>query len=201
LPTIYGVNPFTRRYANGLAEVGLTAAVCDLYSGQPPVADYEEAVKRARTLSDAPVENIVGNWLDHLQADRQLTSLGILGFCLGGRYALLRAAHDHHIKACAAAYPSIPDPMLANQQQDVLRLAAQIRCPVHICQPGQDNVTSEKTYHTLKETLLRRTAATVVQYYPEAEHGFMGREQPPANPVATAIASPQMITFLAACLN
>ena len=33
VPTIFGVNPFVRGYADTLARAGLTAAVCDLYSG------------------------------------------------------------------------------------------------------------------------------------------------------------------------
>ena len=201
VPTIFAVNPFVRHYADGLAGAGLTAAVCDLYSGLPLVTGYEESLARARKLNDELVESIVGRWLDHLQRDHAVNSLGILGFCLGGRFALLRAARDRRIKACAAAYPSIENPMLPNQSQDVLKLAGDIRCPVHICQPGHDHVASEETYRTLKDALTRRTAPTIWQFYPEAEHGFMHRKEPAANPAATAIASPQLVAFLVACLN
>ncbi len=200
VPTIFAVNPFVRHYADGLAQAGLTAAVCDLYSGLPLVTGYEESLARARTLNDALVEAIVGRWLDLLQRDFSLTLLGVLGFCLGGRFALLRAAQDPRIRACAAAYPSIEDPMLPNQSQDVLKLAGTIGCPVHICQPGHDHVASPQTYSTLRAALLDRRAPTIVQYYPEAEHGFMHRKEPPANPAATAIASPQLVAFLVACL-
>jgi len=201
VPTIFGVNSFVRGYADGLARAGLTAAVCDLYSGLPLVTGYEESIARARKLNDELIEAIVGKWLDHLQHESAVAALGIVGFCLGGRIALLRAAHDQRIKACAAAYPSIENPMLPNQSQDVLKLAANIRCPVHICQPGIDHVASPETYRSLRDALLSRSAATIIQYYPEAEHGFMHRKEPAANPAATAIASPQLIAFLVACLN
>jgi dienelactone hydrolase len=72
---------------------------------------------------------------------------------------------------------------------------------VHICQPGIDHVASPETYRALREMLVARSAPTIVQYYPEAEHGFMHRKEPAANPAATAIASPQVVAFLAACLN
>jgi len=199
VPTIFGVNPFVRGYAEILARAGLTAAVCDLYSGEPLPGSYEQALARARKLNDAMVDDIEGRWLDHLQ--RNSGSLGVLGFCLGGRFVLLRAAHDERIKACAAAYPSIENPMLPNQSQDVLKLAAGIRCPVHICQPGIDHVASPETYRSLKDALLSRSAPTVIGYYPEAEHGFMHRKEPAANPAATAIASPQVVAFLVGCLN
>ncbi len=201
VPTIFGVNPFVRGYADGLARAGVTAAACDLYAGQPLPGGYDEALARARKLNDELVESIIGKWLDHLQRDCGAASLGILGFCLGGRFAVLRASHDQRIRACAAAYPSIDNPKLANQSQDVLKLAANIRCPVHICQPGIDHVATPETYRLLRDALLGRSAATIVQYYPEAEHGFMHRNEPAANPAATAIASPQVVAFLAACLN
>jgi carboxymethylenebutenolidase len=199
MPTIFGVNPFVRGYADTLARAGLTAAVCDFYSGEPLPASYEEALARARKLDDDIADDIEGRWLDYLQ--RESSALGVLGFCLGGRFVLLRAAQDGRIKACAAAYPSIDNPMKPNQSKDALRLAATIRCPVLICQPGIDHVASPETYRMLRDALLGRSAPTVIQYFPEAEHGFMHRKEPAANPAATAIASPQVVAFLAACLN
>jgi len=199
MPTIFGVNPFVRGYADTLARAGLKAAVCDFYSGEPLPGSYEEALARARKLDDAMADDIERRWLDHLQRDS--SALGVLGFCLGGRFVLLRAAQDERIKACAAAYPSIDNPMKPNQSRDALQLAATIRCPVHICQPGIDHVASPETYRTLRDALLGRSAPTVIQYYPEAEHGFMHRKEPAANPAATAIASPQVVAFLVACLN
>jgi carboxymethylenebutenolidase len=199
VPTIFGANAFVRGFAETLARAGLTAAVCDLYSGQPLPANYEEALARARKLNDAMVDDIEGRWLDHLQ--RGSASLGLAGFCLGGRFVLIRAAQDQRIKACAAAYPSIDNPVQPNQSQDALKLAASIACPVHICQPGIDHVASPETYRTLRDALLGRSAATVIQYYPEAEHGFMHRKEPAANPAATVIALPQVVAFLVACLN
>ncbi len=200
VPTIFGVNPFARGYADTLARAGLTAAVCDLYSGEPLPAGYDEARARGRKLNDKMADEIEGRWLDHFQRDIGSAALGIIGFCLGGRYALISAAQDRRIKACTAVYPSIDDPMLPNQIHDTLKLAAAIGCPVHLCQPGHDHVATEATYATLKAALLGRTEPTIMQYYPKAEHGFMHRKEPAANPAATTIASPQIVAFLAACL-
>ena len=130
----------------------------------------------------------------------RLSSVGVVGFCLGGRYALMAAAREPRIKACASAYPSIEVPRLANQEEDAVALAADIRCPVHVVQPGHDHVATVETYAALKQNLLERAAPTIWQYYPDAEHGFMHRKEPAANPAATAIASPQLVAFLQACL-
>ena len=72
---------------------------------------------------------------------------------------------------------------------------------MHVVQPGHDHVASPETYATLKETLFKRAAPTIWQYYPDAEHGFMHRNVPPANPAASAIASPQLVGFLTGCLS
>ena len=146
LPTIFGVNGFVRGYAETLARAGLAAAVWDLYEGLPLTTDYEESKSRARKLSDAGMQAAVKTWLDYMLDDLKLTSVGVLGFCLGGRYVLMTAARDTRIKACAAAYPSIESPRLPNQEQDAIALAADIRCPVHIVQPGHDHVASVETY-------------------------------------------------------
>ena len=88
-----------------------------------------------------------------------------------------------------------------NASSTALAIAAGIGCPVHVVQPGHDHVASPETYAALKETLFKRAAPTIWQYYPDAEHGFMHRNVPPANPAASAIASPQVVGFLTGCLS
>jgi carboxymethylenebutenolidase len=200
LPTIYGVNEFARGYADILAHAGLAAAVWDINSGQPLVTDYQECIRRARTLSDRGVAGMLKDWTDMMTSEMHLASTGVLGFCIGGRFALLKAADDKSIKACAIAYPSIESPRLPSQELDALALASDIACPVHMLQPGNDHVTHPETYETLKQALCKRKAPTIVQLHPEAEHGFMHREKPEENRVAAAIASPQVVAFLGACL-
>src|SRR5262245_54765509 len=196
LPTIFGVNAFVRGYAEELARAGLAAAVWDHYSGEPLPKDYEEAKARARNLTDPAMHGFVKQWIDYMLGELRLTSVGVLGFCLGGRFAPMVAARDHRLKACAAAYPSIEAPRLPNQSEDAVALAGDIRCPVLVVQPGHDHVASPATYAALKERLLARAAPTIWQYYPDAEHGFMHRKEPAANPAASKIASPQLIGFL-----
>jgi carboxymethylenebutenolidase len=201
LPTIFGVNEFARQYADRLATAGMTAAVWDINSGLPLTDDYQECIKRARTLTDERVAGMASAWLDAMLGEFGVKSVAVIGFCIGGRFALLQSARDKRLKACAMAYPSIENPRLANQEQDALALAASIDCPVHLLRPGNDHVTNPETYEVLTRALLTRGSPTIIQIHPAAEHGFMHRKTPEANIAATSLASPQVIAFLSACLS
>ena len=200
LPTIFGVNAFARGFAETLARSGLAAAVWDHYEGAPLTTDYEESKKRAKNLTDAKMHGAVKSWTDYLTSELGLDAVGVIGFCMGGRYALMVPARNKRIKACAAAYPSIEVPRKSNQAEDAIALAAEVTCPVLVMQPGHDHVASPETYAALKAALTKRSAPTIWHYYPDAEHGFMHRPEPAANPAATRIASPQIVAFLQACL-
>jgi carboxymethylenebutenolidase len=201
LPTIFAINEFARTYAETLAKAGLVCAVWDINAGLPLPKGYEEAIERARTLTDPAVVASIGKWVDYLTRDMKLASVGVLGFCIGGRFAIMQAAHDQRIKACAVAYPSIENPRLENQEMDSLALAATLTCPVFNAQPGNDHVSQPDTYEILKAALFSRNAATTWQLYPAAEHGFMHRPDSADNRAATALASPQLVAFLTACLQ
>ena len=201
LPTIFAINAFAKSYADTLANAGLACAVWDIYSGLPLPADYDESIKRARALSDDKVVASIGKWIDHMLGEMKLASVGVLGFCIGGRFAIMQTAADKRIKACAMVYPSIENPRLPNQDMDSLSLAADIACPVLNVQPGKDHVSQPDTYQILNAALFKRSAPTTLQLYPVAEHGFMHRPTPAENPAATALASPQIIGFLKGCLG
>lgn len=201
LPTIFGINAFAKSYTETLANAGFACAVWDIHSGLPLPADYDEAIKRARALTDEAVVASIGRWIDHMLGEMKLASVGVLGFCIGGRFAIMQSATDKRIKACAMAYPSIENPRLPNQAMDSLAMAADIACPVLNVQPGNDHVSQPDTYEILNATLFKRTAPTTLQYYPVAEHGFMHRPQVPENVAATVVASPQIVGFLKGCLR
>src|SRR2546430_14614237 len=117
LPTIFGVNAFVRACAETLARAGLAAAVGDPYDGLPLITDYEESKKRARSLSDGGMRTNVKKWIDYMESDLALTSIGVLGFCLGGRYALIAAAQGNRINGWGAAYPPAEKPPPPHQQR------------------------------------------------------------------------------------
>jgi len=147
-----------------------------------------------------PVRSGVGASAKLNSTGHGVRSIGLVGVCIGGRFALLQAARDKSVAACAAAYPSIESPRLSNQELDAVALSFEIACPVHLLRPGNDHVTSPDTYQALTRALVGRSALTTIQRFPEAEHGFMHRPTPDANVTATKLAAPQLIGFFKASL-
>ena len=199
LPTIFGVNPFVREFAASLAADGISTLIWDPYPDEDLPQGFDAARARGGQLRDTPSLDAMSICVDFLMGELRVDHVGTIGFCLGGRYGLLLAARDNRIGACASVYPSIHAPRNANQEEDAVSRAAEIGCPVQLLYPGRDNVTSNETFYRLQQALQRRTAPTVVQLYPQADHGFMHNDGP-ENKIADRHARPLVTAFLQTCL-
>ena len=93
--------------------------------------------------------------------------IGTAGFCLGGRYGLIVAARHKRIAACLAYYPTIETPPLPGQDEDVVALAAEIACPVHMITAGKDHLTSREVFLRLQASLQSRAVPTTIALYPK----------------------------------
>jgi carboxymethylenebutenolidase len=199
LPMVYGIEHKVLEYASWLADAGFAAVVWDPYTGREvPTGTPEDLAPLSRSLRDEPVRAEHERWLAYMRQELQLAQLGAIGWCMGGRYALLLAAHSRQLAACVAYYPSIVDPLPPNQPEDAVALAGEIRCPVQLVYPGRDHVTSPATFHALQAALQAREAPTVTQLYPTADHGFLDPARHPGeqNVAAARCAWPQTIAFL-----
>lgn len=199
LPTIHGVGRFARDFAEGLAAAGLTTMIWDPYPDEDLPGSTEAALSRAGQLRDGPSLDAMSICVDHLLGEMRVDAVGTVGFCLGGRYCLLLAARETRLGACAAVYPSIHTPKFANQDEDAVVRAGEIACPVQLIYPGRDRVTNTETFHRLEETVRRRSGPTMLQLYPDADHGFM-HTAGAANEAADRHARPLVRAFLEASL-
>jgi carboxymethylenebutenolidase len=201
LPSHYGINDYARDHIHELADAGFVALACNQYSGRPSfVPSAEEAVRWGSELNDEMVLEQASTWIGYMLAELGLERVAVIGFCQGGRFALLLAARDPRVAACVSYYPTIVYPMKPNQTLDPLALAAEIRCPVQFIYAAGDHLTIRSTFLSLRERLEQREAATMTQLYPGADHGFMTVDEHPGEPNVWAVRSswPQAVAFLRA---
>jgi len=201
LPTISGIDRFVVERAQQLAHAGFTTLGWNPYPGESTPHDLPTAMARAAMLKDELIE-LMSECVDYMLGPLQLNAVAVLGFCLGGRYALLHAAQDSRLTACVSFYPSIREPPKPNETLDAVVRAARIVCPVHLVYAGNDNVFLHQTFMRLRGELERRSTATIVQIHPGAVHSFMRPEvqSEPANACATRLSWPQAVAFLKGCL-
>jgi len=199
LPSVHGIDQYAKAYAQALAEAGLATVIWEPFPGSPPADSREQRAARLATLTDATSLREMTWWLDLMASELSLSKVGTAGFCLGGRYGLLLSACDRRTAACVSYYPTIETPPLPGQDDDVVALVKNITCPVHMIRAGKDHLTSEDIFRTLQANLQSRTSPTIVQHYPDADHGFMQRTGA-ANEAAIHLSTPQTIAFLKAAL-
>ena len=193
---VSGINEQNRAFARRLAAAGLTTLLWDPYPGL--TEDQREGV---RVDDEAAAGEHV--WcVDYLVQLLDAPAVGVIGWCMGGRMALTLAAREPRIGACVAYFPTLRDPRRPTEA-DAIAVADRIACPVQVMYGGQDHVTSPATFGALRAALERRSAPTITQVYPAAEHGFLSDEHQSlaANRGATRLAWPQTLAFLQAALT
>jgi carboxymethylenebutenolidase len=201
LPTITGVDAHMKDRAQALAAAGFTAMIWNPYPGEEPPADTASAQPRAAKLHDGLLASM-SDCVSHLLDTLRLPAAAVMGFCLGGRYAMLLAAKDKRLVACVPFYPSIRVPMSPNQTLDAVALAAEIACPVHLVHGTGDQVFRHPVFLQVRDVLDQREIATMTQVHPGAVHSFMRPDlhKDPANALASRLSWPPAMAFLETCL-
>ncbi len=203
LPMFQGLNHSVKDLAGRLADWGLSAVVWNPYPGHPNIP-RDEAAKRAVLLKDNVMVAQISAWMTYMQEVRKIRSVATIGFSMGARVALLHASHDRRVAGLAAFYPAVTVPRPQYQDLDVMELAKEVRCPVFITQPANDDKTAHETYMKLRAVLLSRHGVpTSIGFFPDAEHDFMELDQHPghANELAAKLAWNQALGFLRASVS
>jgi carboxymethylenebutenolidase len=161
-PDIMGLRPLFDDLCDRLA-VEYSWAVCAIEPWEGREATpLEERLQSVGTLDD---ERILGD----LAAAAEATGcerVAVLGFCMGGMYAL-KAAGTGAFDAAVAFYGMIRVPEHWRSETLAEPLATPFTCPVLAILGGRDSFTPPEDIEAL-----RATGASIA-FYPEAEHGFV----------------------------
>ncbi len=170
LQEIFGVNPYVRRAAARLAELGYVALAPDLYWRTDPglelpsgPASMARAMAAAQRLDRAAAVGDSIAALEHLRGLQAVTGRsGVLGFCLGGALAFGVAAQGD--PDCAVCY-------YGSGIAEALDRAKTISCPVLFHFGGDDPYISPEQSGRVA-ALAEEHEGMECHIHPDAGHAF-----------------------------
>jgi carboxymethylenebutenolidase len=180
-----------------LAEAGYVVLAVDLYGGQK-VDNVMDAHIMGRAIPEHAVQAALQGALDYLTTcpDVIRDRLGVIGWDIGGGYALDIARHDPRIRCCVLCYGGVvTDPTLL----------AGLNGPVLGIFGAKDVGISAETLKEFRKGLESAGKKHEIQVFANSPHGFMNPASPEAGgtyDAGTAQAAwDRILTFLAAELK
>ncbi len=169
---VFGVNDDIREQCARLAAAGYLAIAPDLYRGQGARRCLLQTFKALRSGRGRALDDIEAVRA-HLAGRAECTGrVGVIGFCMGGGFALLTAARG--FDAAAPNYGNLPKDL-----DDALSGS----CPM-VASFGRRDPELRGAAPKVKAALERAGVVHDVKEYPDAGHAFMGRVNTgPLNPV------------------
>jgi len=153
-----------RRHADRLASHGYLALVVDLYKQRTPIICVAQTFAELRRRRGRAFEFIEAARME-LARRGASRSIGIIGFCLGGGFALVGAMTGHGFQAASDNYGAIP----ANADA-ILRDA----CPIVARYGKRDPMPANKdAANRLRNALDSLQIPNDVYEDPRAGHAFM----------------------------
>ena len=160
----WGLNEHIKDVTRRLAAEGFVALAPDLYGGKV-TADPAQASSWMAALDREEAMRILLAALRFLQEKEPTYAehMGVIGFCMGGSYALLLACRTAALKAAVPFYGDHPDP---------IEQVKNIRCPVLFIAGGKDPWINPAKVQKLKEAFQQYGVHGEVRVYPDADHAF-----------------------------
>jgi carboxymethylenebutenolidase len=168
LQEVFGLNDDIRAHADRLAAVGYLAVAPDLYSEGPRLRCIQRAMRdlfARRGLTWEYIEQ-THQWLTG--REDCTGRAGVIGFCLGGGFALLAAAR-YDFDAAAVNYAPVPP-----DAAEILRGA----CPI-VASFGKRDQMLRGAAAKLDSTLTTLDIAHDIKEYPKAGHSFLNDHRAP----------------------
>lgn len=165
----WGLNDWVKQQADALAAKGYVALAPDLYRGK--VTDkQEEAHQLMSGLSQDQAMGDLKAAYAYLAARKDVNArrIGVIGWCMGGKYALLLASEEP--VAATVAYYGAPPTEAAT--------IARIKSPVLGNYGAEDKGPSPEAVREFEAAMKKAGRSTDIKFYEGAGHAFANENNP-----------------------
>jgi carboxymethylenebutenolidase len=181
---IFGVHEYIKDVCRRLAKLGYLAVAPELYAR---IADLSKMTDPHQIIRDvimkAPDATVLSDldstvgWAGSHHGD--LSRLGVMGFCRGGRDTWLYAEHNPHLKAAVAFYGPVNSPTSAIQPRTPLDMAAGLKCPLLGLYGGADDSIKQSDVQTAAARARAAGQTVEIEVFPAHRMAFMPITVPP----------------------
>ena len=176
----FGVNSHIKKVTERIAAEGYVAIAPDIFHREAeriiPYSEMPKAIATMQRVVDSKAMEDVGAAIAHLksQSNVKTGSIGVIGFCMGGRLTYLAAAHHNKDITCAVPYYGGG---IAMGNPSPLSRTGEIKCPMYLFFGAKDQMIPIDQVNQIKTELTAKKVPFQMEVYPEAGHGFFCDER------------------------
>lgn len=195
LPGIHGQTPHILQVGLRLALNGFEAVIADFYctAAQRGELRTPADLNAATQALDRPA--IVTTLVDLVETMSASDPTAILGYCVGGAFALQAATKTDAVKAITVYYGVLRPDRTIEKSDDALGVVDRLACPVLGHYGMTDPWCPSEDVDELEAKLALSTSAYQIYRYPGAGHAFEEFGRPGFRPVAAADAGRRTLSF------
>jgi len=171
----FGVNDQIKKVTDRIAAEGYVAIAPDVYHRESErIIAYSEmpkAIAAMQRVVDGKAMEDVGAAIAHLksQSNVKAGSVGVIGFCMGGRLTYLAAEHHASDVKCAVPYYGGG---ISMGNPSPLSRTKEIKCPMYLFFGAKDQLIPKEHVDQIKAELTANKVPFQLEVYPDAGHGF-----------------------------
>ena len=180
IPDVHGVSPLYEELGAKLASAGYRTLVLDIYSreGKPSLPDMESVFAWIENLPDHRILSDIATAAGYIAA-QGAPKVAVVGFCLGGQYAIMSGCRIPEFAAAVSFYGMLSTPTKTPHRPEApLDMIDDMRCPLLGLYGAEDALIPEEDLDRLEQACTEKGKALELHRYPGAGHAFLNRFRP-----------------------